>query len=832
MLYRKASARAQSHIRNSEGSENHFVRWNTSHAMSFFLDVPMLKPIAFFAAFISLLGLSSIHAAAQSAPNLTSPLGTNLAPVDYYSPEQPFLNIFKTANGWTTNDAAGNDTGEEVALYQRFLDSNGYPTTLTPGGSYKFNAVGTLVNRNLNGTSTGISPYLSGQYLFLFDGTGTFQFVFDASATCSSSPCVLNVTSSVGGIGIILKSTGPGSNYAKNFRLIYCGTWNGTSCSSGYDTLLAGGELFNPTFIARIRPFQTLRLMDWMATLSNFQTNWTDRRSVGWVNYADSPTNATINGADPRNLSDGVPIEVMIALCNEIQANCWFNMPPLATDSYVAAFAECVHNGTGCSSSGLSSNLKAYVEYANEVWNGIFASQQSGSISAAPLNTASVVSQMANAGYAQFAGARSSFDAFTDYGALRAFNDNVTWKAVWGADAGRVVRVLGGWNGNPAFSQSLLAETAASLGYTGSNGWSGSLGSHFDALAVAPYFGYAVPDTFTLDQLFAEMMSGGLVSGGSGGYPGGMIKQTLDGAALNYTYAQAAGVQLVAYEGGQNFVNGSDTTLQALYAAANRDPRMGTAYTTFFNGWKNLGGTLFNNYNDVLNYSQWGYWGALENVLQTSSPKYDALINFISANPCWWSGCSTAANSSSGPTTPPSVPAGLAGSLASATQINLSWTASTDSAGVVAGYNVFRNGIKVGTTASNSYSDTGLSVGTGYTYAVSGYDAAGNTSAQSSSISVSTPRPPAVTITSPLNGTLLKGANALKIGTAAIDSAGIASITITSGNTPLMTCSNTTACSAVMSSSSITQGAHVISATATDKWGLQASTSITILSLK
>ena len=103
------------------------------------------------------------------------------------------------------------------------------------------------------------------------------------------------------------------------------------------------------------------------------------------------------------------------------------------------------------------------------------------------------------------------------------------------------------------------------------------------------------------------------------------------------------------------------------------------------------------------------------------------------------SSSSSTSSSSTASTTPPSVPSGLAGTVASATQINLSWQASTDSAGVVGGYNVFRNGNQVGTSTNTSYQDTGLSAGTTYTYAVSAYNTAGNTSAQSSSISISTP---------------------------------------------------------------------------------------------
>ena len=88
-------------------------------------------------------------------------------------------------------------------------------------------------------------------------------------------------------------------------------------------------------------------------------------------------------------------------------------------------------------------------------------------------------------------------------------------------------------------------------------------------------------------------------------------------------------------------------------------------------------------------------------------------------------------------TTPPSVPTGLTATPQSATQINLAWTASTDNVGVT-GYNIYRGGVKVCTSATASYSDTGLTSATAYSYTVSAYDAAGNNSAQSASVSAST----------------------------------------------------------------------------------------------
>jgi chitodextrinase len=100
-------------------------------------------------------------------------------------------------------------------------------------------------------------------------------------------------------------------------------------------------------------------------------------------------------------------------------------------------------------------------------------------------------------------------------------------------------------------------------------------------------------------------------------------------------------------------------------------------------------------------------------------------------------------------TTPPSIPAGLTAAAVSSSQISILWTASTDNVGVT-GYNIFRAGTKIGTSSSPSYQDSGLAASTSYTYNVSAFDAAGNTSAQSASASATTQAgpPPGGTITS------------------------------------------------------------------------------------
>src|SRR5207245_2686833 len=116
----------------------------------------------------------------------------------------------------------------------------------------------------------------------------------------------------------------------------------------------------------------------------------------------------------------------------------------------------------------------------------------------------------------------------------------------------------------------------------------------------------------------------------------------------------------------------------------------------------------------------------------------DAAGNVSAASP-------VASATTSADTTPPSAPANLTATAASATRINLTWTASTDDVGVT-GYRVERctgaecsTFTQVATPTGTSYSDTGLAPSTSYSYQVKAVDAAGNVSTASATATASTP---------------------------------------------------------------------------------------------
>ncbi|MGH7943611.1 MAG: glycine-rich domain-containing protein [Opitutaceae bacterium] len=93
-------------------------------------------------------------------------------------------------------------------------------------------------------------------------------------------------------------------------------------------------------------------------------------------------------------------------------------------------------------------------------------------------------------------------------------------------------------------------------------------------------------------------------------------------------------------------------------------------------------------------------------------------------------------------TTPPVAPSNLASPSHTATSVNLGWSASTDEFGVVA-YDVYRTkggvtNIVTPPTTSTTFDDTHVLPGTTYTYFVKARDAAGNASAASNTINVTT----------------------------------------------------------------------------------------------
>jgi hypothetical protein len=297
-------------------------------------------------------------------------------------------------------------------------------------------------------------------------------------------------------------------------------------------------------------------------------------------------------------IASGAPVEVMIALANLVGAHPWFNMPHQSDEAYAQNFAQMVKDR-------LDPALSVYVEDSNEVWNSQFA-QYAYAVSQAAAQTPPIDN--------------------IQYHALRSRTLAGIFKAALGAQ--RVVAVLGAQAVNP---------WTAFHGLDYLKGRFGTAAVGIDAVAIAPYFGVVpTPDqvlkytAMTLDDFFAYVRTWVLPD--SAKYA----------SEYRLKVANTYGVHLIAYEGGQHMVGRlgaeGDATLNALFDALNRDPRMKQMYLDYLANWKQAGGELFVHFSDVSRYTKWGRWGALEYVGQprVASPKFDAIQTFIEQNSVWW----------------------------------------------------------------------------------------------------------------------------------------------------------------------------------------------------
>ena len=509
-------------------------------------------------------------------------IGTNLSPIAYWSTQYPFTNFTLNSNPWIPHASGVWDTGESQQLQ---LDEFGWLTSLpTPEDNLNYTSVSTFIPNPNNNT----------QFVVLYDGEGTINYRFGATKDDTTSTLGRDVINTVPDafLNLEITSTDPHNtgNYLRNIRVIP------QEYETNYDSVT-----FNPDFVSTIEDYQVLRFMEWMRVNNSEQTHWNERPQVEDFNYS----------------VQGVPVEVMVELANHTGIDPWFTIPHLATDEYIANFAQVVQDN-------LDPELDVYVEFSNEVWNFNFA------------QTHWAVSQGEQLWPQENL---SGFAKGLDWYSQRTTETIQIWEEVFNSEADRVIGVMSAqadnvWTGNRVLDYHWASHEGSS-----------SVDYGVDAIAIAPYFGSylgkpdheAQVESWTqeadggLDSLFEELTSGGVLTNG---YPGGALQRAYDNMAAYQNLADAHGLELIAYEGGQHLAGfagvENNQAITDLFIAANRDSRMGDLYREYFTTWNQLGGGVLNHHTDVGTPSKWGSWGALESIYQGSSPKYDAIREFTS----------------------------------------------------------------------------------------------------------------------------------------------------------------------------------------------------------
>jgi hypothetical protein len=538
---------------------------------------------------------SSTSAVAASTEGIeTAPLGTNLVEVTDYSPQLPFIDLFKISREWFTqcsvgidpgcNNSNSWDTGESSQLD---LDANGWIKSLPASSAPQiFTSAATFWDVP--------AEFPTGRYVVKYDGAGTISYGLGAAKVVAESVAgrdVITINPANGGILLRILAT-DSSNYLRNISI--------TKESEESDL---STEVFSPAFLSRLSPYSTLRFMDWMRTNNSNQSDWESRPRESDARYSTSK---------------GVPAEILISLSNKTGKSPWLNIPHAATDSYNQNFATLVRDT-------LDPSLKIYVEYSNEIWNSLFSQGD----------------WIESAGEATWPSSpESSFTKRINYNGKRSAEICALWKAVFSSAPERVVCVIGSQAANSWTADEALRCPLWSQAPCASHG--------IDAIAIAPYFGsylgdedaYSEVKSWTLDydgglqKLFSELSDGGVLSNGP---TGGALAQSLEWIDANRSVTDNYGIKLLAYEGGQHLAGvntvADDGDITTLFTTANRDPRMGLLYSQYLEGWKTRSGELFTHFTDISDYSKYGSWGALEKIGELSSYKFSALYQYSLGEP-------------------------------------------------------------------------------------------------------------------------------------------------------------------------------------------------------
>ena len=453
-------------------------------------------------------------------------VGINLDNVVDYLPNWMFTDAFQSSRPWIShsiNTVTGQRDFNGGSAIPVQVDANGWPTQLATwtnaSGQLMRQELGTLMFRSVN------AEYPAGTYRAEWDGSGDVVFGFDALEVSRGMTAdghhfaLLNVAPGNQGIYLGIRSL-DSADPIRDIH-VWMPDYNGQSFAGQRWQPGADFSPFHPLYKERLDDFGILRFMQTQETNSSDIRTWADRRDAN-----DARQNSGLRGP----MANGISVEHMVQLANELDADPWFNMPHMADDDFVRNFATYVRDN-------LEPGLTAHVEWSNEIWN------TAPGFDAAPWITEQL-QQPENAGLTQF-----------QLAGREAARDMNLWSEVFAGQTDRIVRTAGGQAANAWVTERIVE----------------NMGGSFDAIAIAPYFGPTQAQratysaTTTVDQVLNDLRNN----------LAGSTQFTLNHQRLADEFSLRLGrdIQLLAYEGGPH-LNANNAPYQNVWFQVTKDPRM------------------------------------------------------------------------------------------------------------------------------------------------------------------------------------------------------------------------------------------------------------------
>ena len=533
------------------------------------------KPPLFF--FI----LVSFTSFAQLQPGCKISFGTNLGGLADYMTEMPFVDVMRHSRGWYTTDAT--DGPFDTQLVDSVpMDSDGYPLEVPYVVAGKPQIIKTIW--------ANLSAWPVGNYTLLYDGDGDFGY-FGNLAPVAQSPGKITLKYTLptdpadpGVFELRITRSNP-ANRVRNMRLLMPGT------ETTYQT-----QPFYGPFLQKLTPFKALRFMDWGQT-----NNWgsadaqsgydqdQDTLRVAWAQRAQ-PSHAT--WASPK----GVPYELMVDLCNQLNKDMWLCLPHNASNEYIFQAATLVKNR-------LKPNLKVYVEYSNETWNWMF-------------------------GQAQWLNKFGKQDTpWPERIVPYIQNAMDRWTEGFEPQMNRCVRVVAVQAAWQDVSNRVVFNMRP---------------KSFDAFSPAAYFGLSDESDAILDSLGANATIADVAAEAQ---KSKILNEMGWMREQKRQIADSLKIPMLYYEGGQHLTPtpfGEEPTYANALVGIQRDESLYELYNEWFDFLRSLNTTsqpsLFMNFSFVSPRSaRYGSWGILESITQDvnqlAAPKYKSIMEQINACP-------------------------------------------------------------------------------------------------------------------------------------------------------------------------------------------------------